>query len=538
MFYNYTPAQKETSGIDLFLSILDESGVSEIIGKHILPYTTGRLGFNTFNMFACIVYGYATGHTSLRELEELCRYDLRFIYIMEGAEPSYMTFCRYINEVIKPEQEMIFAHVTKAMLDHLGLDLSDCFIDGTKMEANANKYRFVWKPTRFHERLCDKARNLLSLMGLSNDIPDDGIFASSKIAEKISEAASMSGKEGIPEAWEDMIRNLAEYLLKATEYEEMERICGPDRNSYYKTDHDATAMCLKQDYYSGLGGNMHAAYQIQLVVSAGFNVSYYISHDRTDIYTFIPTMDKFHRMYGIYPKRICADSGYGCSTNYAYCKRHDIRAFVKYQQWEGESSGRNPALYELNDDGTITCLGNRIGHETRIENRHPRKANAVLYRIDNCIGCAFMPYCRRFMKDKQGDFKIFEVNKEFQKYKQEARDLLLTTEGIEMRVNRSCQMEGCFGILKQDREFDRFSRRGMEQVSVEFMLEALGHNTRKFLRYAEKGKVPKYWSAPIDIEPERFKKPSAKRLANRERRKAEKTVNEVARKYKYRKPNH
>ena len=126
-----------------------------------------------------------------------------------------------------------------------------------------------------------------------------------------------------------------------------------------------------------------------------------------------------------------------------------------------------------------------------------------------------MPYCRQYMKDLVGDYKIFEINPQYQRQKQNARDLLLSVEGIEMRVNRTCQAEGSFGILKQDMFYDRFRRIGLPQVGVEFMMVALGHNIRKFLRYSEKGLTSKYWEAPSGTEPEHFKKPSAKRLSNR-----------------------
>lgn len=119
------------------------------------------------------------------------------------------------------------------------------------------------------------------------------------------------------------------------------------------------------------------------------------------------------------------------------------------------------------------------------------------------------------MKNKDEDFKVFEIVEEFQKEKQKARDLLLSVEGIEMRVNRSCQMEGVFGILKYNMLYDRFRRTSMEAVCVEFMLFSLGLNVRKYLRYYKGHVQIKYWTAPPETVPQKFKKPSAKRLANR-----------------------
>ena len=127
------------------------------------------------------------------------------------------------------------------------------FIDGTKQQAKCNKYKFVWKPIYFHEKLCGKIRALLQQLNLSNNIASEGIFSSKLILKKIDELSKTPPSYlNLTEKTVSAVKkSLYEYLEKSLEYEEKERICG-ERNSYYKTDHDATAMCLKEDYYSGL----------------------------------------------------------------------------------------------------------------------------------------------------------------------------------------------------------------------------------------------------------------------------------------------
>ncbi len=536
LFYPSTIDVEELEKINAFLALLDKSGVEKHLGIKNEYEEFGRPEFNPYAMFATIAYGFAMEKTSLRDLESSCRYDLRFMYLMEGKTPSYVAFSRYINKVIKPKALEIFCSIVKAIFETLKIDMKTCFIDGTKQEAKSNKYKVVWKPITFHVKLSDKIRTLLKLMNLDRSVPSEGIISSQIIAQKLSEAETHLVKmEGDSrDVYAKQIESLSEYLIKALDYEEKEEICGENRNSYYKTDHDATAMCLKADYYSGLGSNMHAAYQVQAIVSCGFIVNYYISQDRTDLYTFVPSMKRFCSCYGTYPKNIVADAGYGYLENYSFCRENNMKGFIKYQSWEGESSGRNPALYELQDDNTIVCLGGKTGHKVKLENVHPRKKNGEFFRVENCGDCAFKPYCRRYMKNKDEDFKVFEIVVEFQKEKQKARDLLLSVEGIEMRVNRSCQMEGVFGILKYNMLYDRFRRTSMESVNVEFMLTSLGLNIRKFLRYY-KGDVPvKYWTAPPDTIPQTFKKPSAKRLAKRVAKIKAKSANEkVTSSYKY-----
>ena len=413
LFPSYTIDVQEQEKLDKYLLFLERSGVSEVLNSvHKKDYfSKGRPIYNPCHLFATILYGFAFGKGTLREIESSCRFDLRYIYLMDQEIPSFKTIANFINDYILPNQELLFYKITNSLLEMLNVSFEDIFVDGSKIEADANKYKFVWKPTYFHERLSDKIRNLLSLMGLTNNLPTQGIIPTTMIIQKYREAQNVPVDQiaGGEKARCKMLKSLEGYLLKATEYDEKEAICGPHRRSYYKTDHDATAMCLKQDYYSGLGSNMHAAYSAQILVSRGFVVSYMVSQDRTDLYTLIPALNIFRDMYNCYPDRLGADAGYGCLMNYEFCEQNNIKAFVKYQAWNGESSGRNPALYELLEDGNILCLGGRIGFKTEISNRHPKNPGALFYKVEGCLGCEFMPYCRRYMKEKEGNEKYFEI---------------------------------------------------------------------------------------------------------------------------------
>ena len=507
---------KEKQKIDKFLSLLDKSGVGEIISKYVNNNTSsgGRPGYNYYRLFATIIYGFAFTRCTLRDLAEACKFDLRFIYLMEQETPIYTKFCDFINKVIVPNEEEIFSSITMQISKEMRIEMDDAFIDGTKYEANANKYKFVWKPTKHHKRLTIKASEIITKYGLFNNYREEEFVRSNTLANAITNLKIKRDKFD-----EITYRNTEKALIglleKTLEYEEKEEIIGPNRKSYYKTDKDATAMALKADYYSGLGSNMHAAYNVQILVIKGLIFSYYASQSRTDINDFIDVIDKFSRFYGFWPKRICADAGYGSLENYRYLDKHQIENFVKHQSWEGNKSGRNPDCYYLNDDDTITCLNGYTGYETKIPYRHPRKAESVFYIVEGCSNCNWMPYCKRFMVKQDEDFKIFEVVKDLERYKYQSQKNLCSPKGIEIRVNRSIQVEGVFGIEKQDYGYMRFRRRGLEKVSTESMLNFLGLNIAKLFRYYETGKISKFWVAPDNLETEVFKKPSWKRLAKK-----------------------
>ncbi len=491
---------KEREKLDRYLLLLEKSGVSQFFPKQEESAFEkgGRPHYSYHNMIATILYGFAFGSETLRKLEESCQFDLRYFYLMEQERPSHIRFGDFINKIILPHREEIFYQITREIIKECELDTEEVFIDGSKFEADANKYKFVWKPTRLHEKLSDKIRILLKEVNLSRAIPEHGIIDTKLIAIKVSELADIL--EGGNKQLEKKYDTLLSYLFKSLEYEEKERICGPNRNSYYKTDHDATAMALKSDYYSGLGSSMHAAYNTQLLVSKGIICSYYISQSRTDLKDFIPVLDKFYEYYEEYPKRVCADSGYGSLENYEYLKNHNIENYVKYYTFSGNVSGRNPDPYYLEDDGTIVCLNGNYGAKVELSNRHPTKADSHFYRVDGCNSCSFRDYCKRYMKEKEEDFKIFEIVERLTYYKQESFNNLLTPKGIEMRVNRSSQVEGAFGVLKEDMRYTRLRRTSISKVETEFMLTILGYNIRKLFRYFDGSAKFNYWKAPDNLK--------------------------------------
>lgn len=506
----------ELKKIYKFLHLLDESGVGEILKKYIKDNLKGgRPQYNPFNMFALILYSFAFTNGSLRNIEEKCTYDIRYMYITNNIKPSYATISNFINDIIKPNIDEIFSLVTKAIFNECKLSMDDVFIDGTKIEADANKYKFVWKPTKYHENLSEKIRVLLKKYNIQNAIPVNGIISSKMISQKVNELDNLVLNDVNNKELNKDYKLLLEYLSKSLEYEEKERICGEKRNSYYKTDHDATAMCLKRDYYSSLGSNLHAAYNVQISVSRGLIICCLTSQNRTDLHLFIDILKQHKKYYDKYPINVCADAGYGSLENYNFLFENNIGNYVKYYNWEGNVSGRNPSQYTINEDNSITCLNGLNGKQVNINNRHPKKANAVFYKIDGCNNCSYNDYCKRFMKDKSQNEKIFEVVIDLQKFIKESEKNLLSIKGIEMRVNRSSQVEGAFGVLKQNMLYTRLRRTSLEKADLEIKLTCLGYNIRKLFKYYGNNGKFDYWIPPKDLKPEQKKKPSPKRLSNK-----------------------
>ena len=516
----------EIQKINVFLEILEDSGVGEIIDKNFCRNKLGRKSYNPYKLFASILYCFAMHKGTLRDSEEMIKYDLRLMYINNQATPSYKTICEFINKVILPNTYEIFYLITNAIIKRYSIDTSIQYLDGTKIEANANKYKFVWKPRKHHENLNEKIKALLKT--IDSDYSNNDYIKSDELLVKLkkyesdnnivpSEIPHSKGKRLTKQ--QNLYKLGTKYLNKLLEYEEKERICGPNRNSYYKTDHDATAMALKTDYYSGYGSNMHAAYNVQFLVSSGLITFFGVFQDRNDFYTLVPLLNKYYSYYNAYPDKLSADSGYGIYNNYLFLKEHNINNYVKFLNWNGESTGKNPNKFFLNESqNNFACLNNKLGKEIPYDNyNHQKNKNSKMYIFEGCTNCGYAYICKAKLKDKDKEYRKVELNINYEKLKNEVRENLLSLEGIEIRINRSIQVEGSFGNLKQNVSYTRFRRRGINKVSCEIMLMALALNIRKlFVIYNQSQIKSKCWNAKDKgvTEPEIFKKPKEKAVTN------------------------
>ena len=515
---------EEKQKLNDYLLVLEESGVGRIIEEAVgkRPEIGGRPSYNPYRLFATLLYAFSRHSGSLRRIEESMRFDTRFMYLMDQKLPSYSTISRFCNNVVVARRQELFACIVKEIVKRYDMDISDAFIDGTKLEANANKYKFVWRPGKRHEKLNEGIRTIISAYfplpsGKREFMSKEVADYLSKLGRKVADAGlDIVGKPGHRQ--EQIVKDfhsLEKMLLRTLEYEEIEAVCGPDRNSYYKTDKDATAMCLKRDYYSGLGGNMHAAYSLQILVAKGLILDFLVSQDRSDTKAFIPLLDKYHADYGSFPKRLCADSGYGALENYRYMASAGMENYVKPQTWQMMVSGKYVELYHFDEERNLVCLNGRKAVVCENGGTHHRGRETRFYRIDSCRRCKFKPYCMRTVKDKNRQERIFEVCYDLWMFKEEATRNLLSPKGIEMRINRSSQVEGAFGVIKQDMDYERVRRKGLDNVSTECMLVCLGYNIRKLLTFIEgKGKTD-YWMAPKELEAEVPREPNMERLIKR-----------------------
>ncbi len=222
--------------------------------------------------------------------------NLRFMYLMDHETPSYRTFGYFINEILGDSIEEIFNDINKNIFEAEGVDLQHLYIDGSKFEANANKYSWVWKKAteKSRYRLYDKITILfqeineeLAYYGIKLNInteyaPEYIKEAADKYAEfwQLDESTFVYGRGHRKSMQQRHYEKLTEYAEKLEEYVEKMQICGEARNSYSKTDHSATFMRIKTDYMGN--DQLLPAYNVQIGVADEYIAVVDVNQYRSD----------------------------------------------------------------------------------------------------------------------------------------------------------------------------------------------------------------------------------------------------------------
>ena len=450
-------------------------------------------------MLKTVLFGFMmNGYISLRELEDSCKVNLRFMYLMDHETPSYRTFGYFINEVLKGSIEEIFNDINRKIFETEHVDLQHLYIDGSKFEANANKYSWVWKKSteKSRYRLFDKITKLLQ--EINEEIACTGTRlcinteyapeylkeAADKYAQmwQLDETAFVHGRGHHKSMQQRHYEKLVEYTEKLEEYVEKIHICGEGRNSYSKTDHAATFMRIKKDYMGN--DQLLPAYNVQMGVADEYIAVIDVNQYRNDMDCFVPLMDKFKEIYGFYPEYPVADAGYGSYNNYIFCEQNGMEKYMKFPMFKKETTDRKyredpfrAANFPIGKDGIMRCPN---GKAFRLQYRQNVKGNAYgrqeeVYQCEDCTGCPYAKQCKKTDKNR-----TVRVNRELTAMHREVIENLESIQGALLRMNRSIQAEGTFGIIKNDRWYKRIVRRGLESVRLEVFLVSIGQNLYKF----------------------------------------------------------
>ena len=266
-------------------------------------------------------------------------------------------------------------------------------------------------------------------------------------------------------------------------------ICG-DRNSYSKTDHDATFMRLKEDAMRN--GQLKPAYNVQHGVDSEYIVWADVSAHPTDTLTLIPFLRKADEMLGYKYKNIVADAGYESEENYVFIELNGQDAYIKPANYEISKTKKyrtdigkfENMTYDPSRD-TYICKNGKELKSTGVRKRKSGSgyvSESTVYTCSDCKGCPFKTQCikgNNCLTPMEERVKTLNISKKKEELRKKDLERILSDHGTQLRVNRSIQAEGSFAILKEDMDFRQYHYRGKASVLAQTILVALAHNFNK-----------------------------------------------------------
>lgn len=463
---------------------------------------TGRPRYNPTTMLKVILFSFMeNGYLSLRNIEKSCKTDIRYMWLLDGMEaPTFATFGNFIRDELTDSIEDIFLAINKVIFEKESVDLDHAYIDGTKIEANANKYTWVWKKSciknrdkvflKLTELIEDINQNELNLLGIrfetreeyAVEFLDDIIFKYQAIYG-LNPATFISGRGHRKSAQQRRYEKLVECRNRLTRYADSIQICGEHRNSYSKTDHSASFMRIKTDYMGN--DQLLPAYNMQMAICEEYIAAVDVKQYASDMECFVPLMEKFNELYGHYPKYPVADAGYGSFNNYIYCQEHGMEKYMKFPMFEKETKDAkyktNPyraVNFKIDEQGNLRCPAGKkfvfkFNRAVR-GNKYGRKEE--VYECENCEGCEHKERCC----PRASGNRSVQINRELTAVHEEVLHNLCSIHGALLCMNRSIQSEGAYGVIKWDRSYKRAYRRGLESIILEFYLISCGFNLYKY----------------------------------------------------------
>ena len=481
-----------------FCEVMDHIDLNKYLA--IEESRTGRPRYDRGTLLKVILFAFMEhGYVSVREIEKLCKTDIRFMWLLHDMPaPSFMTIDSFMNKELNAKIEEIFLEINAQIFEREKVDMEHLYIDGTKLPANANKYSWVWKKSSEKNRQKTFEKVTVVLGEMNETLQPFGVKFGTReeyeipYLELIQEQyvktigfdpeKAVRGRGHRKTTEQRLYDKLCEYIEKLKKYAENIKICGEKRNSYSKTDNDATFMRMKRDHMGN--DQLIPGYNIQLGVCDEYIAVFDVQQYASDMDCFEPLILKFYRQYKKFPKYPIADAGYGSLNNYLFCEEHGMEKYMKFAMFKKVTTNKKyredpfrAVNFPINEAGNPVCPN---GKEFIYLKTNPIRGNHYgrteeLYQCEDCTGCPLKEKCCKCKGNR-----IVRINRELTSIHEEVLGNLNSIHGALLRMNRSIQSEGAFGEIKWNRSYTRARRRGLDGLIFEISLISCGFNLHKF----------------------------------------------------------
>ncbi len=483
----------------LISSIIDEMDLTHIYEKY---KGGGASAYNPSMLLKVWILGFVNKIYTSRLLAKALRENVTFMWISGKQNPNFRTLNSFRKSLGK-EIRQIFKEMVVLGIKIEIISGKDIFIDHTKVEANANKHKIVWRKNveRRQKSIDDELDDLFDYIDKVNE-EEDKIFGDKDLPEKERKEFDKDKVKKIVEKINKRIkdekisrqkaaeikkkvRRIVELVGKKTDYDEKKNVLG-ERNSYSKTDIDAVAMMMKDKL------SIKPAYNEGIATENGFVVNYILDDNCGDGKSFIPLMDGVIDNLGKTPETATADAAYGNEENHSYLETKTIGNYLKYNLYHKEKSKKwreaklrfNDFIYDKEKD-EFTCKNNsKLVFEKEFDDitqtGFVKKMKKYVVQEGQCVNCPFKSKCT------EGKARSISVSWNAERLKEIARQNLNSDKGKELRKRRGNEVESVFGDKKLNNKMPRFILRGIKKVNIEAGLYFITHNIKKIHEYLTK----------------------------------------------------
>jgi transposase len=488
------PSLDELIAINHPVRVVDEVLSKIDIQPLVRQYKTGGTSsYHPGMLLKVLVYAYINNIYSSRKIEEALQQNIHFMWLSGMSTPDHNTINRFRGERLKEPLKKIFTQVVQLLAAEGLLSLKELYTDGTKIEANANRYTFVWG----NAIITNKEKMKLQLEDLwmyaqgvaaseLDDTDPDGFdkIDKQKVEQTIAQIDAALKDKPISKQIKQKLNYAKKHWPAALDrYEQQEKILGEHRKSYSKTDTDATFMRMKEDHMKN--GQLKPGYNLQVSSNNQYLTNYSIHQATTDSTTLPEHFNDFKQHHHSTPDVVTADAGYGSEENYQYLADQHITAYVKHNQFDREQNetiqSKKPFTadklhYNKEQDYYVCPMGQHMENKGTYNKVTTTGfiQTVTKYQAKNCSTCPLNGTCHKSKSNR-----IIEINHHLNELKQQANQRLLSEEGIKKRKQRCWDVEPVFANIKNNHGFKRFMLRGKQKVTTETGLLALAHNLRK-----------------------------------------------------------
>lgn len=480
--------------------VVDELDIEPLLAKY---KGGGTSSYHPRMLLKVIVYAYTQKVYSSRKIEKALWENIGFMWISGGNKPDFHTVNNFRGDTMKEAVRKVFASMLVFLVEEGYVKMENYFVDGTKVGADSNPHKVVWakKTRRYKEKLQKQIEELLDEIERVNEceneeygeenleeLGENSAITAEKLKQKVAEINAQLKAVPQDQALKKAVKKLEqEDLPRLQKYEEQERLLN-GRNSYSKTDPDTSSLRMKEDR-AARKPLARPAYNVQMGTEGQYVVGYSIHPQADDTSCFIPHMQKQEFPQGKQFKNGSGDAGYGSEENYAWLEKQGMGNYFKYNTFHQEQHPpRKPELleklrfkstyfpYDQAKDEFLCPAQNRMVYvETKpYKSKNGFRSERRVYECLACSTCPLKPKCTQAKGNRQ-----MQVGFELRRYRQQAKDNLLSEQGIALRQLRSIEPETVFGDVKHNMGFRRFMLRGLKKVEVEWGLVCLAHNLRK-----------------------------------------------------------